>query len=73
MNKFWVVVATNSPDGYTYAARHPSYASAMVEARSKAQRFPDTTYFICESQTAVLCPPSEVLVYEMRGAVRETA
>lgn len=73
MNTFWLVVAENQTDGLTALTRYPGFEAAHAAAVRKARQFPDTTFFLCEAQSAVLCPPSEVVTYKLQGAIREIA
>lgn len=73
MHKFWMVVSAQQSNGLVAITRHDTYSAAHHMAAQKARQFPDTTFFVAEAQCAVLCPPAEVVTYDLRGAVREVA
>ena len=73
MHKFYLVLSDKQGNGLAQITRHTTYADAYGMARKKAQQFPDTAFFVAEAQTAVVCPPSEVISYNLVSGVREIA
>ena len=73
MSPFYVVVSERQSDGLSNLTRYASYEEAHLAAAKKARQFTDTTFYIGQIDTAVLCPAPEVLTYRLTGAVREVA
>lgn len=73
MHVFYLVLSDQQGNGLAQITRHMTREAAQDMAVKKARQFPDVTFYVAEGQEAYLCPPAEVVRYNLVGAVREIA